>query len=218
MFLTRHSNAIFLGGCWFCTIFQLPQRYQVVHRTSPLGAGIRSIPFIASAPISSAVSAALTKKGVPPVYLVIGASALEVIGFSLLGTISPSTAITARQYGYEIIAGFGCGSNISLLVLLVPFSVQPKDTCKYFQVTVRVIRLTLNFCSRCYGFCDAIPHDGRSGDSCHRQHCAQCVLEVQFEGHLEARTDQCASCVLTYSKQIGSCNAACRRPKASGGI
>ncbi|KAF1974063.1 MFS general substrate transporter [Bimuria novae-zelandiae CBS 107.79] len=121
-------NAIFLGGCWFCTIFQLPQRYQVVHGTSPLGAGIRSIPFIASAPISSAVSAAFAKKGVPPIYLVVGASALEVVGFSLLGTITPSTAITARQYGYEILAGFGCGSNISLLVLLVPFSVQPKDT------------------------------------------------------------------------------------------
>ncbi|KAK3197256.1 hypothetical protein GRF29_1536g1100656 [Pseudopithomyces chartarum] len=121
-------NAIFLGGCWFCTIFQLPQRYQAVHGTSPLGAGIRTIPFIASAPVSSVVSAALTKKGVPPIYLVIAASALEVIGFSLLGTIPPSTAITARQYGYEAIAGFGCGSNISLLVLLVPFSVQPKDT------------------------------------------------------------------------------------------
>jgi hypothetical protein len=133
LFLTKHRNAIFLGGCWFCTIFQLPQRYQVVHGTSPLGAGIRTIPFIASAPVSSVVSAALTKKGVPPIYLVIAASALEVVGFSLLGTIPPSTAITARQYGYEAIAGFGCGSNISLLVLLVPFSVQPKDTCKYHQ-------------------------------------------------------------------------------------
>lgn len=131
--LTRDSNAIFLGGCWFCTIFQLPQRYQVVHGTSPLGAGIRTIPFIASAPLSSALSAAISKKGVPLLYLVIGASILEVIGFGLLGTIPPSTAIINRQYGYEILAGFGCGSSISLLVLLVPVSVQSRDRCKFFH-------------------------------------------------------------------------------------
>ena len=128
---------MFLGGCWMGTIFQLPQRYQVVHGTSPLGAGIRCIPFIASAPVSSVISGALSKKGVPPIYLVIAASLLEVIGFSLLGTITPSTVISTRQYGYEVLAGFGCGSNISLLVLLVPFSVQPKDRCKCPHISTK---------------------------------------------------------------------------------
>jgi MFS family permease len=133
-------NASFLGGCWFCTIFQLPLRYQIVHGTSPLGAGIRSMPFIAAAPISSAVSAAMSKKGVPPLYLVIGTSLLEVIGFSLLATMTPTTAITARQYGFEILAGFGCGTNISLLVLLVPFSVEPRDTCMFLSMWINELR------------------------------------------------------------------------------
>ncbi|KAF2821599.1 MFS multidrug transporter-like protein [Ophiobolus disseminans] len=128
VFVGMLFNRIFLGSCWFCTIFQLPLRYQVVHGTSALGAGLRTMPFIASALFSSAITAALAKKGNPPLYLVIGSGILQVCGFSLLANIPPSTVITARQYSYEALAGFGCGSSISLLVLLVPFSVLPRDT------------------------------------------------------------------------------------------
>ncbi|OGM40588.1 hypothetical protein ABOM_010663 [Aspergillus bombycis] len=101
-------NSIFLGGTWFVTIFQLPQRFQVVNGLSPLQAGIRFIPFTAAAPVGSALSSA-------------------VVGFALLSTLSASLTITAAQYGYQIIAGFGCGINISLLILMTPFTVEERD-------------------------------------------------------------------------------------------
>ncbi|CAI6096493.1 unnamed protein product [Clonostachys chloroleuca] len=115
-------SAIFLGGPWFCSIFQLPQRFQIVNSLSPLQAGFRLIPFTLAAPIGSIVSAALAKAAkIPPLYWVIFASVLQVIGFSLLSTVSNSHDIPAAQYGYQVIAGFGCGINISLLLVMIPF-------------------------------------------------------------------------------------------------
>ncbi|KAE8163989.1 MFS general substrate transporter [Aspergillus tamarii] len=121
-------NSIFLGGTWFVTIFQLPQRFQVVNGLSPLQAGIRFIPFTVAAPVGSALSSAVAKAlKIPLVYLVLLASVIQVVGFALLSTLSASLTITAAQYGYQIIAGFGCGINISLLILMTPFTVEERD-------------------------------------------------------------------------------------------
>ena len=122
------SNALFLGAPWFVAIFQLPQKFQFVNGISPLGAGIRLMPFTFAAPIGSMISAIIAGKlKVPPIYIVIFASMLQVIGFVLLSTLPASSRIIAAQYGYEVIAGFGCGINISTLVLMTPFSVQKQD-------------------------------------------------------------------------------------------
>lgn len=121
-------NALFLGGPWFVAIFQLPQRLQVVNRLSPIQSGVRFIPFTLAAPLGSIVAPTIAKLGkVPPIYLVIFASIIQVVGFVLLSTLPISQAVTATQYGYEIIAGFGCGINIALLMLMTPFAVEERD-------------------------------------------------------------------------------------------
>lgn len=75
--------------------------------------------------MSSAIIAGKFK--VPPIYLVIFASILQVIGFVLLSTVPASAKLVPAQYGYEVIAGFGCGINVSTLILMTPFSVQKRD-------------------------------------------------------------------------------------------
>ena len=86
------------------------------------------MPFTFAAPVGSAVSALIAGKlKVPPIYLVMCASVLQVIGFVLLSTLSYTPKVTAAQYGYEVIAGFGCGINISLLILMTPFSIEKRD-------------------------------------------------------------------------------------------
>ena len=124
----RTRNALFLGAPWFVSIFQLPQKFQVVNGASPLGAGIRLMPFTFAAPIGSVISSLIAGKlKVPPIYLVVFASILQVVGFALLSTLPASPQVIPAQYGYEIIAGFGCGINISLLILMTPFSVESQD-------------------------------------------------------------------------------------------
>lgn len=86
------------------------------------------MPFTFAAPVGSMVSAIVAKKAqVPLIYLVMFASSLQVIGFVLLSTLPATTELVAAQTGYEIIAGFGCGINISLLVLIIPFAVESSD-------------------------------------------------------------------------------------------
>ncbi|KAF2798438.1 MFS general substrate transporter [Melanomma pulvis-pyrius CBS 109.77] len=120
-------NALSLGAVWISGVFQLPQRFQVVHGLSPLAAGVRVMAYTGAAPISSIITALVAKKGVPPIYLVLGASCLQIIGFALLGSLPASTTISKAQYGYQVIAGLGCGTNISLLTLMTPFSVSEQD-------------------------------------------------------------------------------------------
>ncbi|KAI1267056.1 MFS multidrug transporter-like protein [Xylariaceae sp. FL1019] len=120
--------ALFLGAPFFTTNFQLPQRFQIVNGLSPLQAGIRVIPFTLASPFGSVVAPVICKIfKVPPIYLVFCAAIIQVIGFALLSSVPPSRTIVAAQYGYEIIAGFGCGINITLLLLMTPFSVQERD-------------------------------------------------------------------------------------------
>lgn len=131
--LLSSSNALFLGGPWFVTIFQLPQRFQVVDGISALDAGFKLIPFTVLAPVGSVISAVLAGKvKVPPIYLVLIASCIQVIGFALLSTLPIAAAASSAQYGYQVIAGFGVGINISTLILMTPYSVaDPRDKCEY---------------------------------------------------------------------------------------
>jgi hypothetical protein len=123
--------AFFLGGPFTVAIFSIPQRFVVVNGVSTLSSGLRLIPFTFSAPIASLVAAAITSnKKFPPIYLCILSSILQTIGLGLLAYLPLDTHISNAQYGYQVIAGFGAGINISLLQVLTPFSVEPRDKCK----------------------------------------------------------------------------------------
>ncbi|KAE9365743.1 MFS multidrug transporter-like protein [Stipitochalara longipes BDJ] len=119
-------NALFLGGPWFVTIFQLPQRFRLVDQVSALNSGIRLIPFTLASPFGSGISAAVAGKAkIPPLYIVIFASVLQVVGFTLLSNLPTSSVTSHAQYGYQVIAGFGVGINISTLVIMTPYLVEP---------------------------------------------------------------------------------------------
>lgn len=107
-------------------IFQLPQRFQVIHGSSGTLAGVQTMPFTFAAPLGSALASMLAKKG-PAMCVVLLSSVLQTIGFALPASVPVSTSIPARVYGFQVIAGFGCGINISTLLLLVPFVIDYRD-------------------------------------------------------------------------------------------
>ena len=91
-------------------------------------AGVRLLPFSVASPIGSIIASMVSGKAkIPPIYLVLGASCLQVAGFVLLSTLPASNQTLPAQYGYEVIAGFGCGVNISSLMIMTPFSVERRD-------------------------------------------------------------------------------------------
>lgn len=109
-------------------MFILPQRFQLVYGTSGLDAGVRLIPFTAAIPVSSVIASTLAGKlKVPPLYLIIAGSCIQVLGFALIGTLPSTFDIPARIYGFEFIAGWGCGINFALLFLMVPFVLEKRE-------------------------------------------------------------------------------------------
>ena len=136
-------NAVFLGGPWFVSVFQLPQKFQFVHGSSGVRAGIQTMPFTFAAPVGSVFSSLVAGKlRVPVVYLVIFAGLLQTTGFALLASLPESSHVYARAYGYQIIAGFGCGINISTLLLIVPFVVEDRDKGESYSL-VWIYTLTI---------------------------------------------------------------------------
>ncbi|KAI1307148.1 putative multidrug resistance protein fnx1 [Xylaria venustula] len=121
-------NFVFLGGPTVICMFILPQRFQLVYGTSGLDAGVRLIPFSAVIPIGSIfASIAGGKHKVPPVYLLIFGSLLQVLGFALIATLPSTLEIPSRIYGFQVLAGFGCGINFSLLFILIPLINEKQD-------------------------------------------------------------------------------------------
>lgn len=116
------------------------------------------MPFTFAAPLGSAIASILAKKG-PAVYVVILSGVLQTIGFALLASVPVSTSVPARVYGFQVIAGFGCGINISTLLLLVPFVVEYRD--KGEQI-LRPSEYAADEQSCRYGRCDPITNHGWS--------------------------------------------------------
>jgi hypothetical protein len=117
-------------------MFILPQRFQLVYGTSGLEAGVRLIPFTAVIPIGSIFASVLAGRAkIPPVYLLIFGSVLQVLGFALIGTLPSTLDIPSRIYGFQILAGWGCGINFSLLFILIPFVNEKRDNGKLLFIT-----------------------------------------------------------------------------------
>lgn len=109
-------------------VIALPQRFQAVYQTSPLGAGVRLLPFnflIAFATVFVNVVAAKTR--VKPIYLLLTGSALQLIGLALFSTVARGTTVPPEIYGYEILSGFGVGMVIGISLVIPPHVVEARD-------------------------------------------------------------------------------------------
>lgn len=174
------SNALFLGGPWIVAVFQLPQRLQLINKISPLGAGIRFIPFTLAAPVGSVIASIIAKAGkVPPLYLLMFAAAVQIVGFALLATLPVSQSIAVAQYGYEFIAGFGCGISIALLPLMTPFSVEARDLGKFFNAYKRYHSVANTTLSGSDGSHCSTSYDGRRDRPRHCDHGFQRLGQIQ---------------------------------------
>ncbi|KAL3458394.1 MFS general substrate transporter [Aspergillus heterothallicus] len=121
-------NSIFLGMNWFAAIFIIPQRFEIVNSLSSFNAAVRFIPFSLLSPIGSLVSPGLAKGAkVPMMYFLVAGAAVQIIGYGLLGTLPTDGGVRAREYGYLVLAGFGCGLCTPILTLMTPFATEKQD-------------------------------------------------------------------------------------------
>ncbi|KAI1171056.1 putative multidrug resistance protein fnx1 [Nemania sp. FL0916] len=118
----------FLGGPLSVSIYQMPQAFQIVHGLSVFDGSLRTIPFTIGLPTGTIISSVIAKQfKIPYLYVIIFASGLQVIGFALMSQLRPSIEIAPVIYFYELIAGLGCGTNVTFIFLLIPLVVEHKD-------------------------------------------------------------------------------------------
>lgn len=73
------------------------------------------------------------KAKVPPIFFIMIGSGLQVVGFALLSTLTISEVVPVSQYGFQVIAGFGVGINLSTLLLITPYSIsEPADKGNWY--------------------------------------------------------------------------------------
>ncbi|KAM0145728.1 hypothetical protein ACHAQE_011114 [Botrytis cinerea] len=125
-------------------LVQLPLRFQVVNGLSQLNAGVRLLPFLAFTPVGSMVTAGVEGKlKVPPLYMFIAASCLQIAAFTLLSFSPTDSHINHAQYGYQAMAAIAIGSSLASLTVMAPFMVEERDKCScstyHFDVLANII-------------------------------------------------------------------------------
>lgn len=123
-----HRTTFLVGVPFNVVVVTLPQRFQAVSGTTALGAGIRLLPYSFSASFGALTANIAGAKGkIAPMYLLFVGALCQVLGLSLLSTLSTSAAFPAAGYGYEVLAGVGVGVTFGILVLATPFVAEPRD-------------------------------------------------------------------------------------------
>ncbi|KAF2262723.1 MFS general substrate transporter [Lojkania enalia] len=122
-------SSLLLGIPFAVLVVSIPQKLQTISNLSPLQAGLRLLPYALSAPSGASLSNILIsrRKSLPPVYITILGSCIQLIGISLLTVYSSENGTTGRDYGCQIVAGFGLGMMFGTLVMLTPLSVDMQD-------------------------------------------------------------------------------------------
>ncbi|PLB51489.1 MFS general substrate transporter [Aspergillus steynii IBT 23096] len=131
------KSRVFMGCVlgWFLTgpalvvsVIELPQRYQTVNKSSPLGAGVKLLAYSLSNPVGGIISSTLmTKFKVPFVYTLGAGWVLQSVGFFLMSEIPTTVDLWLGQFGYFAMFGLGIGITGSALYMLVPESVDEPD-------------------------------------------------------------------------------------------
>ena len=78
------------------------------------------LPLLLTSPLATAISGIVTSNlGVPPVYLVLAGTVLQVIGVGLMIEL-PATGgeFAVEQYGYEVLMGLGFGFALATVLTL----------------------------------------------------------------------------------------------------
>ena len=194
-------------------MINIPQRLQVINGLSAFGAGLRLLALALCIPLGSLVSVTLvTKKRVPPLYILVAAGILQIVGLALMGSL-PVTGmdVQAKQYIYQVILGLGIGLTLSSLLIAAPTVIQEKDLGK--DVPFSSIRN--NDPSYIYRYHVATANAWRKHrDRCLHQHIANKGQSLFGISH--ARTSPCYT-----ESRADNCGfvdrVASRRTKAVGG-
>ncbi|KAI6093015.1 hypothetical protein F4821DRAFT_253759 [Hypoxylon rubiginosum] len=128
VFMAALCNAWLSGMVMTVTIVQIPQRFMIVDRLSPIDSGVRLLPFAAVMVSTSVlVTVAIAKFKVFAVTSLILGALLEIAVVAGFSRASTHVGIEPSQYVFQILAGVCVGICNIILLLLTPHLVEKED-------------------------------------------------------------------------------------------
>lgn len=115
----------------------LPQRFQAVNDLSPVKAGIQILPVLLVSAFGATFAGVLCSKRNVCAYLVIGGSALQLVGLGLHSALPTSAAIPAAGFGYQAVLGLGLGTLLSASFVLARLEVRRADIGMFLHPLTR---------------------------------------------------------------------------------
>ncbi|OQE28648.1 hypothetical protein PENSTE_c003G06388 [Penicillium steckii] len=112
----------------FVCIINIPQRFQIVNGSSPLGAGVKLLSFSVSCPVGIIACSILSGRlEIPFCYITLAGATMQVIGIFLYSTIDPVTTLWLGQFGYLVLGGLGVGLSVAAFYMAAPLVVDHDD-------------------------------------------------------------------------------------------
>ncbi|KAL4909665.1 hypothetical protein BDW74DRAFT_173160 [Aspergillus multicolor] len=128
VFLGVALGFLLTGAPLTICVIELPQRYQTVNESSPLGAGVKLLAYALSQPVGSFICSSLSGRlKVPFVYIIMGGVVLQIVGLFLLSSTPTTIDVWTGQFGYAVLAGLGVGLAVTAVYIMVPLVVDEGD-------------------------------------------------------------------------------------------
>jgi hypothetical protein len=137
-----------------------------VNNESPWRAGVRLIPFGIAVPVGAGLVAAICgKRRLPPIYMLLLASVLQILGLVFMSRLRLGHILWNGQYGLQFMTGLGCGLSVGVVTLMTPFVIEKQDLGE--PVVPILASITLMSSSNIhFGSC-ADSYAGRCAGPCH---------------------------------------------------
>ncbi|RYP45630.1 hypothetical protein DL768_008067 [Monosporascus sp. mg162] len=124
MFITWE---VFLGFTYLSVLIIIPERFQIVNGENALWSGVHLLPMLGATAFGSFLAGAVSSKRNNTSITLIVSLCLQLIGTSLLSTLSDVTTEIKAQYGYQVILGLGIGLSLGAATILVSLQARHVD-------------------------------------------------------------------------------------------
>ncbi|OIW35580.1 MFS general substrate transporter [Coniochaeta ligniaria NRRL 30616] len=118
------GTSVLAGFVMFLAIVHIPMRAQIVNLYDAVKAGILLLPLMGSMAVGSMLGGAVSSKKNNTFWTLNIASILTLVGSGLLSTLGETISPEPKQWGFEVILGFGLGLNMSTATFITSLQVK----------------------------------------------------------------------------------------------
>ncbi|KAK4154959.1 MFS general substrate transporter [Chaetomidium leptoderma] len=120
-------STILTGFVMYVAIVNIPMRAQIVNLYDEVRSGVLLLPLMGATAVGSALGGAFQSKENRTFWTLNAASIFMLVGCGIMSILPDTVDVAAKQWGFEVILGFGIGMNLSTATLLTSLNADFQD-------------------------------------------------------------------------------------------